>query len=141
MTSKNKKYYKARADRLFSLWIRQKDAVGGVCRCITCGTPHSWRTVHCGHFMSRRHEATRYHEQNAHAQCVACNTFDQGKQYEHGRAINEKYSEVSMFDKNRMTADKLNILSKMSCKRGWIDYKIIGDELLEKLKKNNFDIR
>ena len=61
---KDKKYYKARADRLFSLWVRQRDAVSGVCRCITCNALHSWRTVHCGHFMSRRYEGTRYNENN-----------------------------------------------------------------------------
>ena len=125
---KDKKYYKARADRLFSLWVRQRDAVDGVATCITCGTPHPWRSIHCGHFMSRRHESTRYNEDNAHAQCVHCNTFDQGRQYDYSIALGYK-------------ARLLNTLSKMSCKRGWIDYKIIGDELLEKLKQNKFEIR
>ena len=132
--AKNKKYYKARADRLFSLWVRQRDAIDGVATCITCGTPHPWRSIHCGHFMSRRHELTRYKEENAHAQCVACNTFDQGKQYEHGLAINKKYQTFDM-------AEVLNTLSKMSCKRITFDYKIIGDELLEKLKSNKFEVR
>lgn len=133
MKHKSLKYYKARADRLFSLWVRQRDAVDGVCRCITCNTPHSWRSIHCGHFMSRRHEGTRYHEKNANSQCVHCNTFDQGRQYEHGLAIDGKHG--------RGTARKLNIMAKISCKRSWFDYKIIGNEILEDLKLNNYEIR
>ena len=140
MKHKSTKYYKARADRLFSLWVRQRDAMEGVATCVTCGTPHPWRSIHCGHFMSRRHESTRYLEMNGNAQCAYCNTFDQGKQYEHGQAINKKYG-YSYVSEKHTVADSINIRSKMSCKRGWFDYKIIGDEILEKLKANNYEIR
>ena len=135
MKHKSTIYYKNRADRLFSLWVRQRDAMEGVCRCITCNTPHPWRSIHCGHFMSRRHELTRYNEKNAHAQCVHCNTFDQGEQYKHGMAIHKKYGNGRDFN---FLADNLTKLSKISCKRSWFDYKIIGDELLEKLKANSY---
>ena len=128
---KDKKYYKARADRLFSLWVRQRDAVDGVATCITCGTPHPWRSMHNGHCFSRRHEATRYHEKNTGCQCVRCNTFNQGEQFKFSKYIDEKHG--------LGTAEQLDVLSKISCKRGAIDYRIIGDELLEKLKSNNFE--
>ena len=136
MTSKqkNKAYWKKRADRLFSLFIRQRDADGnGYCRCITCGASHHWRGIDAGHFMSRRHESTRYNEKNCNAQDKKCNLFDQGKQFEHGLAIDKKYGAG--------TAEKLVILSKVSCKRNAYDYELIGNELLAKLKKNNFDIK
>ena len=97
MKHKSTKYYKARADRLFSLWVRQRDAMEGV------------------------------------ATCVTCNSFDQGRQFEYGLYLDKRYGEG--------TAEKLSILSKVSCKRGWFDFKIIGDELLEKLKANNFITR
>ena len=142
MKHKSTKYYKARADRLFSLWVRQRDAGGNeVCGCITCGIFHSWRSMHCGHFMSRRHESTRYHEDNAHAQCVHCNTYDQGKQFEHGQAIDELHRKKSITDATIVSADTLCMLSKRSCKRVWFDYMVIGNELLEDLKANNFITR
>ena len=133
MKHKSLKYYKKRADRLFSLWVRQGGAVDGVSRCVTCGTPHPWRSIHCGHFMSRGRESTRYHEKNTGCQCVSCNTFDQGRQFEFGLYIDKRYGAG--------TAEKLSILSKVECKRGWLDYQIIGDELLEKLKSNGYEIR
>ena len=131
----SKTYWKKEADRLFSLWIRQRDSIDGVCRCITCGTPHQWRYLDCGHFMLRQHEVTRYHEMNCNAQCKACNNKDwnQGKQYEHGLFIDMKNGEG--------TAQYLLTLSKMTCKRNWLDYKIIADEFKQKLKDNNFEIR
>lgn len=135
MTSKrNKAYWKKRADRLFSLYIRQRDADGnGYCRCITCGTPHHWRKVHAGHFIIRGKENTRYNEKNVNSQCVSCNTFKEGMQYEHGKAIDHKYGEG--------TADFLVLQGRFDHKRSWFDYKIIGDEILEKLKQNGYEIR
>ena len=132
MKHKTTKFYKARADRLFSLWIRQRDAVNGICRCITCGTPHPWRSIHNGHFMSRARESTRYHEKNTASQCVSCNTFNQGRQFDFGLAIDKRYGPG--------TAERLSILSKVECKRGWFDYMQIGNIFLEKLKTNGFEI-
>lgn len=134
--NKDKKYWKARADRLFSLYIRQRDADGnGYCRCITCNAIHQWRYIDAGHFQPRQHESTRYHEKNAHPQDKKCNNknWNQGEQFLHGRYIDKRYG--------KGMADKLEILSKITCHRNWIDYKIIGDELLEKLKTNGYEIR
>ena len=133
MKHKTTKYYKARCDRLFSLWIRQRDAVDGICKCITCGTPYPWRSIHCGHFMSRGRESTRYHEKNTGCQCVSCNTFNQGRQFEFGLYIDKRYGEG--------TAEKLSILAKMKCKRNWFDYELIGNVFLESLKAKGFEIR
>jgi hypothetical protein len=49
--------------------------------------------MHCGHFALRDKMQTRYHEKNCNTQCPGCNTFKAGKQYEHGRAIDQKYGE------------------------------------------------
>jgi len=136
MKHKSLKYYKARADRLFSLYIRQRDAdENGYCKCITCKGLGLWSYFDSGHFMLRQNEGTRYHEKNANVQCKGCNNknWKQGLQYEHGKAIDKKFGDG--------TADKLTILSKITCYRSWFDYKILGDEILEKLKSNNFEIR
>ena len=133
MKHKSTKYYKARAIRLFSLWIRQRDADdNGYCRCCTCRTLHHWRYIDAGHFMPCQHEGTRFHDKNCHPQDKKCNNknWNQGEQFLHSQYIDNRYGDG--------TAEKLSILSKVSCKRSWFDYKIIGDELLEKLKANNY---
>ncbi len=76
-------------DRLwkwFSLYIRLRDADNkGIITCITCGAKHFWKgtnQVNAGHFMSRKHNATKYDEMNVHGQCVACNKYGYGKGFE-----------------------------------------------------------
>ena len=79
-------------DRIFSLYIRQRDAdKRGVCTCCTCGNKLPIKQIHCGHFMSRRHMATRWDEDNCHSQCAKCNTFNQGEQYKYALFINKKF--------------------------------------------------
>lgn len=51
------------ADRLFSLYIRNRD--GWQCR--ACGSPFN---VQCGHIISRRYRAIRFSPQNAVALCA-----------------------------------------------------------------------
>lgn len=86
---------KKEADRLFSLAVRYRDGeeVGGVywANCITCGFRAPIKTMHAGHFISRRFGATRYSELNVHAQCVTCNTFHEGEQYKYGKEIDLRY--------------------------------------------------
>jgi hypothetical protein len=62
----------------------------------------------CGHFESRRFMATRWHEQNAHAQCQSCNKYNAGEQYRHGIEIDLLYGEG--------TADFLEKLSRSMVK-------------------------
>lgn len=80
MTQKKKKVNKQKelkklvekADDAFQMMIRYRDNF----KCITCGRqfPFGERTLlHAGHFISRVHKATRWDEQNVHAQCAKCN--------------------------------------------------------------------
>jgi hypothetical protein len=118
--SKNKRLAKKKADRAFSLYIRQRDKGKP---CITCG---EYKEHDAGHFITRNHEATRYHEQNVHGQCLACNRFQGGKQYEHGLAINRRYG--------KGTAQKLLELSKTLCKRTKQDYEDIAQTYKDKIQ-------
>lgn len=71
-----------KADKVFSLYIRQRNAdFNGVTECFTCGKKDHWKKLQCGHFMSRRHHSTRWHETNCQVQCSACNVFRYGEQY------------------------------------------------------------
>lgn len=75
-TSKLKK----ELDTIFSLYVRQKDAdKNGFVRCYTCGLRKHWKELHCGHFVSRSHLATRFIEDNARPQCAGCNVFGGGR--------------------------------------------------------------
>ena len=92
MTVKKKKQFSrsklvAEADRVFSLYIRGRDAWKPCC---TCGT--AWQeNFQCGHFMSRRHYLTRWLHKNAHGQCPKCNLYWSWEQYKHSVYINHNY--------------------------------------------------
>lgn len=61
-------------DRVFSLYIRLRDAMpSGFVRCISCGKIKRFEDVDCGHYYSRTHMATRFDEDNCHAECKFCN--------------------------------------------------------------------
>lgn len=92
--SKNLSSAKKTCDEWFSRYIRIRDANHNeLCKCITCNTIKHWKEMDCGHFQSRRFSATRWHEQNAHAQCQNCNKYQAGEQYRHGLEINALYGE------------------------------------------------
>lgn len=56
------------ADRFFSLCVRER----AVNRCERCGRGADQGRLDCSHFMSRRHNATRWDPANAFAHCFAC---------------------------------------------------------------------
>ena len=81
-------------DRAFSLYVRNRDAnLDGFVECITCGAVKHWKTVDCGHFMSRSRYSTRWDELNAYAQCKKCNMTNGGEQFIMARRIDEIHGE------------------------------------------------
>jgi len=110
MKSKSINQLVADLDKVFSIFIRLRDIDDeGFSYCVTCGKPMTLKTSQCGHFISRRHYATRWEEKNCAAQCVGCNIYTQGKQYEFGLAIDERFGVG--------TAQKLLIQSKNKFKK------------------------
>lgn len=67
---------KDKADKLASLYIRQKhaDHAGNV-RCVSCSTVLPWKEMHCAHFVERGKMALRWVEENLHPACPSCNVF------------------------------------------------------------------
>jgi hypothetical protein len=63
----------AKLDRVFSRFIRLKDADHEMARCVTCGLVAHWREMQNGHYISRRKMSTRWDEMNCHVQCPHCN--------------------------------------------------------------------
>jgi len=134
-------------DRWFSKFIRLRDSslefgefdgrgsemLAG--DCCTCGKivriwdlENGWNpSAHCGHFIGRYFKSTRYDEQNCHLQCQKCNTFAEGKQFEHGLFIDKKYGAG--------TAEKILIKSKQLCKRNRNDLKWLSDHYRKKAQE------
>lgn len=54
-------------DRVFSLFIRERDG-----ECVTC---HKKRDLTCSHLFSRVAHSTRWDEVNCHCQCRGCNMY------------------------------------------------------------------
>ena len=112
MKSKSINQLVADLDKVFSIFIRLRDIdADGFSYCVTCGKPMTLKTSQCGHFISRRHFATRWEEKNCAAQCYACNMHNQGKQYEFGLAIDNRFGvgtaqKLLIQSKNKFTKDK-----------------------------------
>ena len=82
---------KKQLDKYFSQYVRLSNADKyGMCTCFTCGVSKHWKEIQAGHFMSRRHTATRWHLDNVKPQCVKCNMFSQGEQYKFGQNLGTK---------------------------------------------------
>ena len=79
-------------DKVFSEYIRKRDTdKNGYGLCCTCAKRLHYKDAHAGHFMSRRHYATRWDEENVALQCVSCNSFRSGEQYKFALFLNDKY--------------------------------------------------
>ncbi len=90
-------------DSCFSRYVRLRDSdESGSCECVTCGKPLFWKAAHAGHFVSRRHMATRWDERNVNSQCCGCNTFNNGALDEYSRWILQKYGHEGFEDLLRL---------------------------------------
>jgi len=78
-------------DKVFSVYIRTRNAKKNLVQCVTCGVRKHWKEVDAGHFVSRRHYSTRWNSQNVHAQCKSCNGFHAGQNYLMGKYIDKTY--------------------------------------------------
>ena len=85
---------KKELDKIFSVFIRLRSADdNGNNQCCTCGTIDNWKKLQCGHFVSRKYLATRFHELNCFPQCVSCNIFRYGEQWKFGHFIDNNLGE------------------------------------------------
>ena len=121
----------ARLDKLFSEYVRRRDAdKNGVVRCCTCNTPHHWKDGDCGHFVPRDRKAVRWDKRNSHFQCPFCNRFRSGEQHKHGEYIDKRYG--------KGTAQYLQDISRVrGCKvdAGWI--MVMIEDIKKEIKKIN----
>lgn len=106
---------KKELDKWFSLYIRLRDADDlGFVKCYTSGRYYHYKSIHAGHFMSRKCLSTRYCELNVQPQSIADNLFGQGEQYKFGLNLDAQYGEG--------TAESLQIKSRQIQKFSRVDY-------------------
>lgn len=108
---------KKELDTIFSIYIRLRSANEyGMCQCFTCGKVGHYKTggMQNGHFQSRKHMATRFHEDNCQVQCIKCNMFSQGEQFKFGLNLDSKYGEG--------TAEELEYLARTIHKVSRVEY-------------------
>lgn len=114
--------------KIFSEYIRKRDSDdNGYIICISCGRWVKWKESDAGHFISRRFECTKYDEKNVNAQCVKCNRFENGNQYEQSLRIDKKWGEG--------TSKDLSDKSKMTCKKDRYTYEYLINEYKQKIKE------
>ena len=122
---------KKELDKWFSLYVRLRDADDlGFVKCYTSGRYYHYKSIHAGHFMSRKCLSTRYCELNVQPQSIADNLFGQGEQYKFGLNLDAQYGEG--------TAESLQIKSRQIQKFSRIDYEekiSYYKEVVKNLKK------
>tara|TARA_R110001583_G_scaffold115588_1_gene266126 strand:- start:1071 stop:1475 length:405 start_codon:yes stop_codon:yes gene_type:complete len=122
---------KKELDKWFSLFIRLRDANEyGMVQCFTSGRIYHYKSIHAGHFISRKRLATRWCENNVQPQSAADNLFGQGEQYKFGLNLDAKYGEG--------TAEELELKSHLTLKMTRVDYEdkiSYYKDLVKNLKK------
>jgi len=118
----------ARLDKVFSQWIRQKDADHrGYVECWTCGKVLHWSRVDAGHFQSRAKFSTRWDEMNVKPQCKSCNGFRSGEQYIFARKLDAVYGEG--------TAEEIERISNQTRKYSVEELEALVDVYNRRLRK------
>lgn len=64
-----------KAWKVFSEWIRSKDAVNGNVECYSCRVIGNYKTMQAGHYF---HSKLDFDERNVHVQCCGCNLYKHG---------------------------------------------------------------
>jgi hypothetical protein len=76
-------WWKKKADKIFSLWVRNREK-----QCVLCGSRNS---LQAGHYVSRSCNQLRYDERNVHTCCMRCNVFLNGNMVEYTAFMIQKY--------------------------------------------------
>lgn len=91
---------KKKADKVFSIYVRNRDSEDGLAQCFTCPALKPIAQMQAGHFVSRRVNILRFDPLNVHVQCYSCNVMRHGDLYTYAKKLDETYGNG--------TADKLH---------------------------------
>lgn len=104
-----------RLDKVFALYIRLRDVMpSGYGKCISCGRIVPFSELDCGHFHGRTHMATRFEEDNCHAECKGCNRFSAD------HLIKYRDNLITKIGMGRY--DRLNLLAHSQ--KHWLDFEL-----------------
>jgi 5-methylcytosine-specific restriction endonuclease McrA len=121
-----KKTIEKRLDKAFSDYIRKRDTKDGYGKCCSCGRLKPYSELDCGHFINRKWRATRWHEENSHAQCIACNRFGESDAGGYALFMLDKYG--------REKIEYLRALSRETAKFTDIEGELMVKAYRDKLK-------
>jgi 5-methylcytosine-specific restriction endonuclease McrA len=99
--------YKKELDRVFSIFIRQRD--NG--QCFTCSKKDDYKKMQNGHFVPRQYLSVRWDERNCNCQCYACNMLYGGQGATYAIRLKEKYGQetVEYLESQRWVSVKLDV--------------------------------
>lgn len=108
MKKPNRKKLMKKAWKLFSEWIRKKDAdFAGYVSCICCGRQYLWNSgeIHAGHWI---HDKLDFDERNVHPQCKNCN-------FKYNKNTNTAYA---IYMAQRYGAEEMERIRKQAYEKG-----------------------
>ena len=100
-------------DNIFSQYIRLRYSKNEIAECVTCGKQDHWKKQQAGHFISRKHYATRWDEDNVQVQCSGCNVFRYGEQYLFSKYLGNNLSEQLLIKSRKIQKFTDNELLEM----------------------------
>tara|TARA_R110000851_G_C12685312_1_gene524316 strand:- start:85 stop:468 length:384 start_codon:yes stop_codon:yes gene_type:complete len=92
---------KKKLDKIFSIYIRNRDSDNGLCTCCTCGVVKPIKEMQNGHYVSRSCLPLRFAENNCHAQCMPCNIFKKGNMDEYALFMIKTYGDGILEELNQ----------------------------------------
>jgi hypothetical protein len=138
--SKSLGYYKKKAWKAFSDFIRTRDSLSTTkstekCRCVTCGKTVDFSEIQAGHAIAGRHNSILFDTELVNGQCSGCNGYGGGK-----------YAEYSLWFINKYGLEEWEekvALSKQLIQYKESDYIRICEEYKDKLDlllKDNYEL-
>lgn len=113
---------KAEVWKIFSLYIRQRDAdSNGYASCITCGVKMHYKKLQAGHFIPGRRNAILFDERGCHVQCYACNCgwlkgnprmYDRFMQQNYGEKVIKELEDLNYGPAKQFTKEELLTLKE-----------------------------
>lgn len=112
-------------DAVFSQYVRIKNSdKNGFCTCVTCKQKYPYKQIQAGHFISRKHYATRWVIDNVHPQCVSCNVFKYGEQYKYSLFLGPERSNLLYLQSQKIVkfsnADLQEMLDEFKLKLSYL---------------------
>jgi hypothetical protein len=92
---------------VFNRFIVKRDLKGDYFNCISCGLNRHKSEAQCGHYRPVNYSALRFHEDNAHAECITCNCVDTNHLtgYRKNLVLKIGYVKVEWLDSHKIAED------------------------------------